>query len=216
MNNNLKAIIEGLLFIYGDDGIALLDLQTVLENHKPSEIKAAINELEEKYKNDESSAFSIQRFGTNKLRLQTKETLYEWFAKLEVVKDQSKLSKSSIEVLSIVAYKGPISKAGIDHIRGADSSYQVYKLRQRNLIRVTGKSEDLGRSNLYSITENFFKLFNLSGGKETLPLIGDEELQEIIAENVQVLKTTEAENNSKTFFNEISEDDDFDEFQGAE
>ncbi|AUF83676.1 SMC-Scp complex subunit ScpB [Mesoplasma syrphidae] len=216
MSNNLKAIIEGLLFIYGDDGIALIDLQTVLENHKPSEIKLAVSELEEKYKSDDSSAFSIQRFGTNKLRLQTKEVLYEWFAKLEVAKEQSKLSKSSIEVLSIVAYKGPISKVGIDHIRGADSSYQVYKLKQRNLIRVTGKSEDLGRSNLYSITENFFKLFNLSGGKETLPLIGGEELQEIISENVEALKAAEADASTKAFFNEITDDDDFDELQGDE
>ncbi|PPE05280.1 SMC-Scp complex subunit ScpB [Williamsoniiplasma lucivorax] len=192
--NKLMAIIEGLLFLYGDEGIALTDLENVLENEKPSEIKGAIKALEEKYYEDESSAFSIQKFSTNKYRLQTKTTLHEWFAKLEDINIQTKLSMSAIEVLSIVAYKGPISKAEIDNIRGVDSTYQIYKLKDRHLIRSVGKTEGT-RANLYAITENFFKLFNLNGGKELLPQISDDEL----AHEVEVKKEHHKSSGSSIF-----------------
>ncbi|WP_025734637.1 SMC-Scp complex subunit ScpB [Williamsoniiplasma luminosum] len=187
--NKLMAIIEGMLFIYGDEGVALMDLETVLDHEKPSDIKEAIKSLEDKYLNDEASAFSIQKFSTNKYRLQTKKDLHEWFAKLEDVEVQSKLSVSSIEVLSIIAYKGPISKNQIDHIRGLDSTYQIYKLKDRKLIRSVGKTEET-RANLYAITENFFKLFNLAGGKEILPKISDDEIQEEVVTKKAKHKTS--------------------------
>ncbi|ATZ18852.1 chromosome condensation and segregation factor B [Williamsoniiplasma somnilux] len=179
----LMAIIEGILFIYGDEGISLMELETVLDHCKPSEIKSGILDLEAKYKNDDSSSLAIQKFGINKYRMQTKNDLHEWFAKLEVVQSQSKLSNSSIEVLSIIAYKGPITKTRIDDIRQSDSSYQLYKLKDKKLIRSIGKDEENNRANLYSITENFFKLFNIVGGKESLPKISDEEIAEEVEKN---------------------------------
>ncbi|WP_026389687.1 SMC-Scp complex subunit ScpB [[Acholeplasma] multilocale] len=204
-NKEIQAIIEGILFIYGEEGISFSDLQNVLENEKSSAIKNAIQDLKVKYDNDEGSAFSIQNFGQNKFRLQTKPHLHEYFAKLEMAQSQSKLSNSSIEVLSIVAYKGPIAKSGIDEIRGVDSSYQVYKLKERNLIRVSGKSEEIGNANLYTITENFYKLFNLQGGLEVLPSIGEDELQNIIDENLAELDKNKEQNKNRDIF--ADEDD---------
>lgn len=196
-NQELMAIIEGILFIHGDDGISLLNLETVLDTEKPSAIKNAIEMLEKKYETDLGSSFSIQKFSTNKYRLQTKPHLHSWFAKLEIAQSQSKLSASSIEVLSIIAYKGPIAKSEIDNIRGTDCAYQVYKLKERNLIRSVGKDEENGRANLYSITDNFFKLFNLIGGKESLPQITDEEIEQAFA-----AEQSKEEQSNKNIFND--------------
>ncbi|WP_031543023.1 SMC-Scp complex subunit ScpB [Mesoplasma photuris] len=201
-----KAIIEGLLFLNGDDGISLLDIQTVLEEIKPNDIKTMIDELDQKYANDPESVYSIQTFAKTKFRLQTKSEFHEYFAKLEFTQDQRKLSNSSVEVLSIVAYKGPISKSAIDAIRGTDSSYAVYKLKERNLIRVSGKDDSIGRSNLYSITDNFFKLFNLVGGKEVLPTIDEDELQSMIDDNIEKLEKLD-QNTGGDIFDERRKND---------
>ncbi|UKS54225.1 SMC-Scp complex subunit ScpB [Mycoplasma feriruminatoris] len=185
MNQQYSAIIEGLLFIYGDDGVSLLDIQTVLDNLKPTEIKEIIIELNKKYLADESCAFCIQTYKKNNFRLQTKPELHEYFAKLEEYNENKKLSHSTIEVLSIIAYKQPITKQSIDEIRNVDSTYQLYKLREKKLIRVVGKDVENNRSNLYGITDNFFKVFNIKGGLEELPVISEQDIQLAIQNNAE-------------------------------
>ncbi|ATZ21088.1 SMC-Scp complex subunit ScpB [Mesoplasma coleopterae] len=202
MNNNIKAIVEGLLFVYGDEGISLLDLQNVLEDVRPVTIQETILELEKKYSSDVDSAFSIQKFGKNKYRLQTKPELHEYFAKLELEVNNSRLSNSSIEVLSIIVYKGPISKHDIELIRQAECSYQIYRLRQKKLIKAVGKTST--GANLYTITDNFFKLFNITGGFEALPQIDFASYKNVNDEN-------DFDENEKVTEEMLSEDDVFNE-----
>ncbi|WP_106078984.1 SMC-Scp complex subunit ScpB [Mesoplasma coleopterae] len=202
MNNNIKAIVEGLLFVYGDEGISLLDLQNVLEDVRPVTIQETILELEKKYSSDVDSAFSIQKFGKNKYRLQTKPELHEYFAKLELEVNNSRLSNSSIEVLSIIVYKGPISKHDIELIRQAECSYQIYRLRQKKLIKAVGKTST--GANLYTITDNFFKLFNITGGFEALPQIDFASYKNVNDEN-------DFDENEKLTEEMLSEDDVFNE-----
>ncbi|AVN60548.1 SMC-Scp complex subunit ScpB [Mesoplasma entomophilum] len=202
MNNNIKAIVEGLLFVYGDEGISLLDLQNVLEDVRPVTIQETILELEKKYSSDADSAFSIQKFGKNKYRLQTKPELHEYFAKLELEVNNSRLSNSSIEVLSIIVYKGPISKHDIELIRQAECSYQIYRLRQKKLIKAVGKTST--GANLYTITDNFFKLFNITGGFEALPQIDFASYKNVNDEN-------DFDEEAKITEEMVSEDDVFNE-----
>ncbi|AJK51624.1 SMC-Scp complex subunit ScpB [Mycoplasma capricolum subsp. capripneumoniae] len=183
MKLQYSAIIEGLLFIYGDDGVSLLDIQTVLENLKPTEIKEIIIELNKKYLADQSTAFCIQTYKKNNYRLQTKPELHPYFAKLEQYNENKKLSHSTIEVLSIIAYKQPITKQSIEEIRNVDCSYQLHKLREKRLIKVVGKDLENNRSNLYAITDNFFKVFNIKGGIEELPVISDQDIKQAIQNN---------------------------------
>ncbi|AEM68764.1 SMC-Scp complex subunit ScpB [Mycoplasma putrefaciens] len=198
--NNIKAIIEGLLFIYGDEGISLVEIQNVLESIKPNEIKQAIIDLNKKYLADEDSALSIQVFAKNKYRMQTKPELHSYFAKLEKFQENRKLSRSTIEVLSIVAYKGPISKSEIDNLRNSDSAYQMYKLREKKLIKAI-KKDPVTRANLYTITDNFFKIFNLEKGLEELPSISDQEIQEIIDQQ------TKQDNENQDLFGQVEDFD---------
>ncbi|ATG97277.1 SMC-Scp complex subunit ScpB [Mesoplasma lactucae] len=188
----LEAIIEGMLFVNGDDGISLATLLEVLNEEKPSDIKKAIDALEEKYEKDEASALSIQRFDKNKYRLQTKTRYNEYLAKLSYVDQPRKLSPSMVEVLSIIAYQQPITKSKVDKLRNADSAYQIQRLKEKKLIKSIGKSEN-NNANLYVVTESFYKVFNLENGQDDLPAIDLSDLD--LSSNQNQLK-------DKNIFNE--------------
>lgn len=72
------------------------------------------------------------------------------------------LTKAQIEVLSIVAYRQPLTRVDIDEIRGVDSSFAVKKLMQLKLLKILGKSEGLGRPLLYGTTKDFLEFFSLN------------------------------------------------------
>jgi len=167
-NQELQAIIEGLLFISGDDGIELGQIAQVLSEEKPSVIKKTIKALEDKYNQDEASIFSIQKFNQNKYRLQTKSKYNNYLARLKSIDQPHRLTPAAIEVLSIIAYDGPISRHEIDLVRKSDSTYQVQRLKEKHLIKVVARDR-INRSAFYEVTDNFYKIFNLTNGKADLP-----------------------------------------------
>ena len=167
-NQELQAIVEGLLFISGDDGIELAQIAQVLTEEKPSAIKKTIEALANKYNQDEASIFSIQKFNQNKYRLQTKSKYNHYLARLKNIEQPHKLTPAAIEVLSIIAYDGPISRHEIDLVRKSDSTYQIQRLKEKHLIKVTAR-DGLNRFALYEVTDNFYKIFNLTNGKADLP-----------------------------------------------
>jgi segregation and condensation protein B len=84
----------------------------------------------------------------------------------------TKLSKPSLETLSIVAYRQPITRAEIDEIRGVDSGGVLKTLLEKNLLRIVGKKEEPGKPMLYGTTHEFLELFQLKSLKE-LPSLRD-------------------------------------------
>jgi segregation and condensation protein B len=72
------------------------------------------------------------------------------------------LTPTALEVLAIIAYKQPISKTEIERIRGVDSSHIVRALMDKRLVKITGRSEELGRPSLFGTTEEFLEVFNLA------------------------------------------------------
>jgi len=173
-NQELQAIIEGLLFISGDDGIELGQIAQVLSEEKPSVIKKTIKALEDKYNQDEASIFSIQKFNQNKYRLQTKSKYNNYLARLKSIDQPHRLTPAAIEVLSIIAYDGPISRHEIDLVRKSDSTYQVQRLKEKHLIKVVARDR-INRSAFYEVTDNFYKIFNLTNGKADLPSLNFDE-----------------------------------------
>lgn len=91
-------------------------------------------------------------------------------------KIKKKLTQAAIESLAIIAYRQPISKSGIEEIRGVNSNEIVNTLLEKNLIRITGRSESLGKALVYGTTDEFLKLFGLNSLKD-LPKL--RELDEI-------------------------------------
>ena len=78
------------------------------------------------------------------------------------------LSNSALEVLAIIAYNQPVSKAFIEQVRGVDSSYAVTTLGEKQLIEVTGRLDVPGKPNLYGTTDTFLRCFGL-GSLDELP-----------------------------------------------
>ena len=160
----MKGIVEGLLFVSGEDGLTLEEISNIIE--KPTEeIKKIIKELYNDYE-DSNRGIQLEYLG-NHFKLTTKKEHKEYYKKL-VEEDNSTLSQSALEVLAIIAYNAPITRSSIDEIRGVNSSYAIRKLLIKNLIEVTGRSELPGRPKLYNITSNFLDYLGL-GSIDELP-----------------------------------------------
>lgn len=163
----MKAIIEGLLFVSGDDGLTLLELTEILESDK-EEIKSAIQQL---YNDYESSDRGIRlEYLGNHYKLTTKAEHKDYYKKLVDEEQNSTLSQSALETLAIIAYNEPITRIDIDNIRGVNSSYVIRKLLIKGLIEEVGRSDSAGRPRLYGVTTRFLDYFGL-GTIDELPKI---------------------------------------------
>lgn len=90
------------------------------------------------------------------------------------------LTPTALEVLAIIAYKQPVSKTEVEKIRGVDSSHIVRALMDKRLVKISGRSDELGRPSLYSTTEEFLEVFNLPDLKALPP---EFELEEMAMKN---------------------------------
>ncbi len=164
---NYKAVIEGLLFVSGDEGLSLEEICNITEKDK-EEVSTLIKDLYNDYENNERG-MHIEFLG-NKFKLTTKVEHKEFYQKLIKEEENSILSQSSLETLAIIAYNGPITRIEIDEIRGVNSSYVVRKLLLKGLIEETGRAETAGKPRIYNITSKFLDYFGL-GSIEELPKI---------------------------------------------
>ncbi len=155
---NLLGVLEGLLFIYGDEGCRIEDICKVL-NINEDEAKKLLVELKNSYE-DQNRGLRI-RFLGNAFKLTTKEEHKEYYKKLALNTDNS-LSESALEVLAIIAYNEPITRVEIDEIRGLQSDYMLRKLIALGMVKESGKSTMPGRPNLYKTTHEFLDYFGLS------------------------------------------------------
>ena len=155
---SLESIIEGLIFVIGDEGITIEQLEIVLEVSK-KDIIIALDKLIDKYSND-TSTIELSMCGNN-IKFLTKPTLYPYLNKLFTDTKTSILSQSALETLAIIAYKQPIEKSEIEEIRGVSADHMIRKLIARNLVKEAGRSEAPGRPFLYEVTDVFMDSFKL-------------------------------------------------------
>ena len=167
-------VLEGLLFVTGDDGLSLEDVVKLLEVSKDEALK-----LLEQYKKSlefENRGLKLVYLG-NKYKLTTKEEHKKYYELLVDKTVSGSLSQSALETLAIIAYNEPITVGQIDEIRGVSSRDMVRKLLFKGLIDVAGKSDLPGQPMLYKTTK-FLDYFNLSS-KDELPEINmNEEISE--------------------------------------
>ena len=180
-NKSLEDIIEGLIFVVGDEGLTIEQLELVLEEPK-KDIVLAIDKLIDKYDND-NSMIELSMCG-NILKFLTKSTLYPYLDKLFTNTKSSVLSQSALETLAIIAYKQPIERSEIEEIRGVGADQMIRKLMARNLIKEAGRSEAPGRPFLYEVTDLFMESFKLVSLDELpdLPMYIDEEQENLFNE----------------------------------
>lgn len=160
---NIEAIIEGLLFVVGDEGLTLDQLQEITEL-KEEDLKVGLTSLREKYAKEDRG---IQiRFLGDTFKLTTKKEHKEYYKKLVEAPSTNMLSQSALETLAIIAYNAPITRGQIDEIRGVYSGQMVRKLVAKGLVKEVGKSDLPGRPILYQTTREFLDYFGLSSIKE--------------------------------------------------
>lgn len=165
-NKEIKSIIEGLLFTWGDP-LDIKDLAGVLDiGIKDLEqiIKELIDDLDFNRR-----GLRIIRFN-NSYQIGTRPEHFDWIKKLNNKKNTKNLSNASLETLSIIAYRQPIIKSDIEAIRGVRSDRAIETLVDRKLITEVGRLEKTGRPILYGTTEDFLKYFGLQRIEELPPI----------------------------------------------
>lgn len=156
---NQVAILEGLLFVVGEDGLTINQIMDILEITS-EEAKELITALKEKY---ESATSGIRiHFLGNTFKLTTKNEHREYYQKLIENPESSVLSQAALETLAIIAYNQPITRASVDEIRGVGSHLMVRKLVAKGLVKEVGRSDTPGRPILYQTTSEFLDYFGLA------------------------------------------------------
>ena len=176
-DNALLSAVEALLFA-SDTGHTLEELvdmvnsyaeatakNTKAENILPlqevthEDMKKALEELGQRLR-ERQAAIEIHCYG-KRYQLLTKKDFHPILLHGLKQLAQKKLSRSALETLAIVAYNEPTTKRTIESIRGVQSDYAVHKLLELELLKVIGQAEELGRPNLYAVTQRFLDQFGI-------------------------------------------------------
>lgn len=156
---NLEAVLEGLLFVVGEEGLTLTQIKDILELND-EEAKNLIHSLKEKYE-EENRGIRINFLG-NTFKLTTKKEHRDYFKKLIENPETNVLSQAALETLAIIAYNQPMTRVQVDEIRGVSSSQMIRKLVAKGLIKEVGRSDLPGRPILYQTTSEFLDYFGLA------------------------------------------------------
>lgn len=160
--SNIEAIVEGLLYIVGEDGAKVEQLAVAIEK-SIEDTKTILSNIQKKYA---SETYGIELVGYGSVyKFVSKKDVYPYAQALFGVSKQSTLSQAALETLAIIAYKQPITRIEIEELRGVSADVMLRKLQARNLIKEAGRSEAVGRPILYEVTEEFmdsFKLYTLN------------------------------------------------------
>ena len=154
----LKAILEGLLFLVGDDGLTVEQASKSMDI-STKKAEQLFDALQKDYV-DDSRGFEIERYGS-RYRFLSKAFVHEAAKKLFSIDKISKLSNAALETLAIIAYKQPNTRVEIEEIRGVGADVMIRKLEARGLIKEEGRSDAPGRPFLYSVTDEFMDAFKL-------------------------------------------------------
>ncbi len=154
---SLKAIIECLLFV-ADEPLTMERLQSVLPSAETRDIREALASLSDEYDARQGGFYLKEVAGGYQLR--TRPEFREWIKEL-VKPSPVKLSRAALETLAIIAYRQPIIRTDIEHIRGVDSGGVLRMLLEKKLVRVLGRKDIPGRPMIYATTKRFLELFDL-------------------------------------------------------
>ncbi|MGG1313517.1 SMC-Scp complex subunit ScpB [Cohnella laeviribosi] len=156
--STLKSVLEGLLFVSGDEGISVKTMADVVE----MDAEVVLDVLR-----DLQSDFVRQNRGlrisevAGGFRLTTAPEHAPFLQKLAYSPARSALSQAALETLSIVAYRQPITRVEIEEIRGVKADRPIQSLIAKDLIEEVGRADAIGRPILYGTTKTFLDYFGL-------------------------------------------------------
>jgi len=154
----LKAVIEALMFA-SPDPITPRLLNKLLNDEPKEDVKAALEALKADYL-DRGGLHIAEVAGG--LQITTRPEYHEWVRRLFHERSANKLSAASLETLSVIAYKQPVTAAEIGEIRSVNTSGVLSTLLERHLIKIVGRKNVIGRPFLYGTTKEFLIRFGLN------------------------------------------------------
>ena len=125
-----------------------------------TQARTIIRKLNQHY-NEQNRSFHVKR-SAGGFRLLTRPQFSKWLRQLEHIPKPVRLSGPAMETLAVVAYRQPIIKADIEAVRGVSCGEMLRQLLEKGLVRISGRSEELGRPYLYSTTRDFLVHFGLN------------------------------------------------------
>lgn len=171
----LKGILEALLFVTAEP-LPVTRFLALLGAVTKQEVEQALVSLGQDYEQEGRGLQLAEVAGG--YRIVTKAEFAPWLKRLEKVKAPSKLSRSALESLAIIAYKQPIVRAEVEQIRGVETSGVIRTLLERKLVRIVGRKEEPGRPIMYGTTKAFLEHFGLRDLSQLPPLREFKELGE--------------------------------------
>jgi segregation and condensation protein B len=159
----MKSVIEGLLFVSGDEGIDAKQLAEILEQDIPTVVDA-VRQLRQDFQKSGRGVQIVELAGSFQMTTLPVHAVY--FERLAYSPSRSSLSQSALETLAIVAYRQPITRVEIEEIRGVRADRALHNLVAKELIEEVGRADAPGRPILYGTTKQFMDYFGLSGLSE--------------------------------------------------
>ncbi len=190
---NLHQHIESLVFS-SEVAVTVKELIGVIAKAFPGTVldeqvvESVLQDLQGKFKSD-IYAFELRVIGGG-YQFFTKPEYHHTVATFIGQKEKKRLSTAALETLSIIAYRGPITKVECEKIRGVDCNYSVEKLLEKELIEISGRMEHApGKPILYKVTQTFLDYFGINSTNE-LPKLKDviaEEDENTVGETPEVI-----------------------------
>jgi segregation and condensation protein B len=175
--DTLCGAIETIIFM-SDRPISIQKIKTQIDNELPLRvIHESLTRLQAGYEEKHHGIRLVEVAEGYQFR--TKAT-YSKFVQNLFKLNSLVLTPTALEVLAIIAYKQPVSKTEVEKIRGVDSSHIIRALMDKRLVKISGRSDELGRPSLFSTTEEFLEVFNLSDISALPP---EYELEEMATKN---------------------------------
>lgn len=166
--DNLKAIIESLLFA-SDVPLSVDKIRSILEMDNSQAIVNALTSLAQEYDSQKRGFFLSEVAGGYQLR--TRPENREWVRRMRQTRP-ARLSRAALETLAVVAYKQPVLRSDVEHLRGVDCGGVLRSLLERGIIRILGRKDLPGRPMVYGTTKRFLEIFNMKDLKD-LPTLKD-------------------------------------------
>jgi segregation and condensation protein B len=179
----LKSIIEGLLFMAGDEGLTKRQLADIMD----IDAEFALELVYDLQRDLEREGRGVQIAEVaSAFRMTTHPDHMPYFERMAYTPTRSQLSQAALETLSIVAYRQPITRVEIEEIRGVKCDRAIQSLVAKDLIEEVGRAEAIGRPILYGTTKSFLDYFGLASIRD-LPEPKEVSLDDALDEQTQLL-----------------------------
>ena len=178
--DDIKNIIESLLFV-ADEPLSIDRFKNIIGQAETKEIRQALEDLGADYETRQGGFYLNQVAGGYQIR--TRSEYMQWIKRLLQPKPL-RLSKAALETLAIIAYKQPVIRNDVEHIRGVDCGGVLRVLLERKFIRVLGRRELPGRPLIYATTKRFLEVFDLKNLKDLPTPKEIEEFGSALSENM--------------------------------